>query len=223
MPVKRRQLLISFLVAGALLAAGIGVGVRLAPLPPLPQHVHSPDEDLPIPDFALTDANGQTFDTERLRGRWSVLFFGFTNCPDVCPSTLLTLKQFSAQIKAKNAVAPQIVFVSLDPHRDTPEKLRDFVQFFDPEFVAVTGNQAELRKLALPIGGPYDYEDVDTGDLIRDVTVLPPDKPYQVHHSGSLFFVAPDGNLAAYALPPHDTDKLLATFDIVRKRYERWF
>ena len=178
---------------------------------------------MPLPPFTLRDANGDILDNARLRGKWHVLFFGYVQCPDVCPTTLQTLKQFVAHLTANGLEPPQVVFISLDPQRDTPEQLNDFIRYFDPDFIAATGTLTELRQLALPISGPFDYEDPETGEPIRDPSMLAPGKRYHLHHSGSLFLVTPGVDLAAYMLPPHSVDKLRITYDILRKNDDRWF
>jgi protein SCO1/2 len=92
-----------------------------------------------LPNFSLIDQRGHAFGPAELRGRWSLLFFGYTNCPDYCPTTLAMLAAMEKQLRAGGAaLRPQVVFVSVDAKRDTPAQLARYVPYFDPEFVGVT-------------------------------------------------------------------------------------
>ncbi|HZD53929.1 MAG TPA: SCO family protein, partial [Woeseiaceae bacterium] len=105
------------------------LAARNAGPPPEPQYATPLPEAKPLPDFSLVDQEGRPFTRERLRGRTSLLFFGFTHCPDICPTTLEQLASARQQL-ADEGPAPQIVFVSVDPERDTPEKLAAYVRHF---------------------------------------------------------------------------------------------
>src|ERR1700677_2042573 len=92
-----------------------------------------------LPDFSLIDQEGRAFGPERLKGRWSLVFFGYTNCPDFCPATLATLAAVEKRLRSDQAtVRPQVIFVSVDAKRDTPAQLAKYVPYFDPEFIGVT-------------------------------------------------------------------------------------
>src|SRR2546425_7840579 len=104
----------------------------------------------PLTAFALTDDNNRVFDLARLKGKWSFLFFGFTHCPDVCPTTLAVLAPARENLAKNTAGAEDLpfVFVSVDPNRDTPGKLRQYVEYFDATFLGVTGDKPQIAKLA---------------------------------------------------------------------------
>ncbi len=147
-----------------------------------------------LPDFRLVDARGQAFTPERLKGHWNLLFFGYTHCPDVCPTTLATLRQ-TMQAYRKLGGDPadwQVVFVSVDPQRDSPEQLGRYTRYFDPAFVGVTGAPDELRKLALGVGVVYG----------RVENPKDPDN-YLVDHSASIIAIDPEGREVAVFSPPH--------------------
>src|SRR5258708_13335007 len=92
-----------------------------------------------LPDFSLIDQQGRVFGSADLRGHWSLLFFGYTNCPDLCPTTLTTLAAMQKRLRAAKApVLPQVIFVSVDAKRDTPPQLPKYVPYFDPEFTRLT-------------------------------------------------------------------------------------
>ena len=97
-------------------------------------------------DFSLKDQNGQTFQLGDQRGKLVVMFFGYTNCPDICPTTLLQFKQARAQLDSSGqADRVRFVFVTVDPERDTPDKMKTYLGAIDPGIVGLTGSQAELE------------------------------------------------------------------------------
>lgn len=140
-----------------------------------------------LADFSLVDQDGETFTLQRLRGRWSLLFFGFTYCPDVCPSALYELQQVREGLLNRHPgrEPPQVVLVSVDPERDTPARLGEYLAFFDPAFVGVTGAPEQLKPLALQVGVAYRIEPHEPGAAA-----------YQVDHSAGIFLVNPEGRLA---------------------------
>jgi protein SCO1 len=150
-----------------------------------------------LPDFTLIDHQGRTFTRPDLRGAWSLLFFGYTNCPDVCPATLSMLATVEKRLRAAGAAPrPKVVFVSVDAARDTPAQLARYVPYFDPEFIGVTAkDQPTIEALARDLG----------------VVVLishRPDGTYSVDHSSAIFVVDPSGQLAAILTGPFTVDTL---------------
>src|SRR6266851_4778405 len=108
----------------------------------------------PLAAFAFTDHENRVFDLSRLKGKWSFLFFGYTHCPDICPTTLATLVREHENIVQSAADAKDVhfVFISVDPNRDTAGKLRQYVTYFDTSFLGVTGDNAQLGNLAGQLG-----------------------------------------------------------------------
>jgi protein SCO1 len=160
----------------------------------------------PLPDFALVDQAGTRFDKARLHGHWNVFFFGFTSCPDICPTTLTTLGSFEKSLQDLPATdRPQIVFVSVDPQRDTPDRVGAYVKFFSPTITGITGTPEAIASFADALHVPYA------------VTPLP-DGTYTVDHSSALFLVDPDGALRAVFSAPHDATKLATDFRQVVSR-----
>ena len=161
-----------------------------------------------LADFRLVDQDGEAFSLQQLQGKWSLLFFGFTHCPDVCPSALYDLQQVShtAARSAGHGEALQVIFVSVDPERDAPERLKEYVRFFDPEFLGLTGTPEQLAALAKQIGVAYRIEPHDAGS---------PD--YTVDHSASIMLTDPQGRLYGVFPAPHDAGDiahdLLAVLD----------
>jgi len=141
-----------------------------------------------LKEVALVDTKGQAFTSAQLRGHPTVVFFGFTHCPDVCPTTLAKL----AQVR-KAAALPdlKVLMVSVDPTRDTPDALNQYVQAFDPEFLGVTGTQAAIDKMTSDFGVAVARTNLPGGD-------------YTVDHSAALFLLNANGKLAAVFTPPFD-------------------
>lgn len=162
-----------------------------------------------IADFDLVDQHNEHFSLERFKGRWSLLFFGFTTCPDVCPNTLHQLQLARrAMIEANPAgPLPQIYLVSVDPGRDTPSKLAAYLEYFDPAFVGLTGADEQLQALAYQLGVAYFIEPHEPGDL-----------EYNVDHSASLLLLNPDAQLLGVLPPPHEASAIAqAVMTVIRQ------
>lgn len=146
----------------------------------------------PLPPMAFIDQQGQPFGLEQLRGHWSILFFGFTSCPDVCPMTLALLAQVEKKLADLPAEQrPHIVLVSVDPQRDTPERLAQYVKSFSPTFTGITGEQSAVQEFALKMGVPVAISEQPGGN-------------YTVDHSAAIFVVDPSGALRALSSTPHE-------------------
>lgn len=137
-----------------------------------------------------------------LRGHWSMLFFGYTNCPDFCPTTLTTLAAVRKRLRADGApVLPDVVFVSVDAKRDTPAQLAKYVPKFDPDFIGLTAaDQPSIEAFAKKLGVA--------------VRILPAaDGNYMVDHSGVIFVLNPDARLAAILTGPFGVDAMRGDFE----------
>lgn len=151
----------------------------------------------PLPPMALVDHDNRPFDTNRLRGGWSMVFFGFTSCPDACPTTMTALAattKMLADLPAEQR--PRVVLISVDPERDTPERLGGYVKAFDPAFIGVTGTKAAIDELAQRMGVLAATRPLDGGN-------------YTVDHTTSVFLIDPDGALRALFSAPQ-TPQLVA-------------
>ncbi len=155
-----------------------------------------------IADFALTDHHSQPFSLADLRGKWSLIFFGFTNCPDVCPGTLFELQKVNESLQQQlgtNNKRPQILFISVDPERDTAAKLEQYLAYFDPEFIGITAEPEQLQPLTRQLGIAYRVEEHEPGA-----------PRYDVAHSASILLTDPQGRLFGIFTPPHDAKKISA-------------
>lgn len=144
--------------------------------------------------FELVDESGAAATLETLRGRPTLLFFGFTRCPDVCPATLALV---AAARRKAGLEALRVVLVSVDPERDTPERLRAYVHAFDPGFRALTGSAEQIARLARQLG-------------VAAARVPLPGGDYTVDHSAALLWLDADARLAAIFTPPLQVDTLAA-------------
>ena len=161
----------------------------------------------PLTAFELTDHQNRVFDLASLKGKWSFLFFGFTHCPDICPTTLAILARARDKI-AKSAVGAediQLVFISVDPNRDTADKLKQYVTYFQATFLGVTGDDAQIGNLAGQLGAAYQ------------VAITPGMENYPVYHSAAVFLVDPQARYHAVFTPPLDAEVISARFKVVRE------
>lgn len=153
-----------------------------------------------VGEFSLQDARGGAFDAARLRGHWTLMFFGFTHCPDVCPTTLATLKSVRGLLHDLPAFdqAAQVVFVSVDAVRDTPVALRAYVDYFDPGFIAATAPPAGLNELTRRLG--ILYAKVETADPAQ----------YTFDHTASILLIGPEQQFLGVFSPPHSATDIAA-------------
>jgi protein SCO1 len=128
----------------------------------------------------------EPFSNTNLQGAWTILAFGFTTCPDICPTTLTEIETALKPIPNK----PRVVMVSVDPERDTDEVLREYVQYFDPSFVGATADIAVLEKFAANLGALFEKEATGTGPM-----------DYTMAHTATIYLINPDGNVAAMIRP----------------------
>lgn len=202
-------------VAIAALAAGLYFGPftldRATDSPQL-QYLQQYPQPRDLPDFSLSDQHQQPFAKQQLLQHWTLTFVGYTFCPDICPTTLAELSRIYPQLKSFNSTAPlQVLFLSVDPARDTAQRLREYVSFFNPEFIAATGEHSQLFPLVRAMGMMYSMAETK-------------DNPnYLVDHSASVVLINPQGQvvgrfrpqLAAGQLAVTDAQQILADLPLV--------
>jgi protein SCO1/2 len=163
-------------------------------------------QPIPVPDAKLTQMSGQPFGKKDLIGKWTFLYFGYTLCPDVCPTELSALAEVADLLRSKGVQARwQEVFVSVDPERDTPEQLGKFVSYFDPKIIAATGEQTELRIMAQPIGVGWEKAALPTVDG-------KPAGSYLINHTTSILLINPDGAMVGVFPTPHNPEAMVKAF-----------
>ena len=182
--------LIFAIVLGSALAAGIFVATRMNEPAEMQAAFLIPIPDS-IPDFSLLDQTGQDVNADTFRGQWDLVFFGFTNCPDVCPMTLQILANVRRELMDAGAqVLPRIVLVSVDPERDTPEILGQYVDYFGEGSLGLTGEIEGIRTLTAALG--IYFEKAPTSDT-----------DYGVDHSAAVLVINPKGEFSALFSAPH--------------------
>lgn len=155
-------------------------------------------QERPVVAFKMTDKNGQTFTEEGFKGQWNYVFFGFTSCGYICPTTLKTLAD-AIRVLEQNDQAEDVrgIFISTDPDRDSVEKVKNYVEGFHPQLQGIRGDIKELSKLTRQLGVIF----VKTDN---------PDDPdnYDMEHSAQILVVNPEGEFAAVLSPPHTSEAL---------------
>lgn len=157
--------------------------------------------------FTLIDHRGEAFTERRLEGRWTLLFFGFTHCPDICPTTLSFLAQLQSQLESTEAADTQVIMLTVDPARDTVGVLANYVPYFDPEFLGVTGEFIDVLNVARAFNSPF-----------RKVTEA--DGSYQVDHSANVMLINPRGDFHGFFRAPLDLAKFKVTYRSARYFWE---
>lgn len=198
------------IVLPALIVAALAAGL-LAMWPPsghtpqIPGFVYP--EPRAIPPFKLTQHDGAPFEAATLKGNWSFVFFGYTYCPDVCPTTLAELNRTQQLLEDKGLDASnRYFFVSVDPKRDTPERLAEYVVHFNKKFVGVTGEAQALQQFTHPIGVAYGFPEGTDGER------------YGVDHSSVVALFGPDARLHAIFTAPHRADAMADGFRRILQR-----
>ena len=165
--------------------------------------------------FQLSDHNHQRYDNRRLAGQWNVLFFGYTHCPDICPTVMQDMaKVYNEYTKQQDAKDLQVVFVSVDPNRDSLKLLKDYVSYFNPNFLGVTGERRQIDALSKSVGAMYDFEDGISGELLTDEQVVGK-QGYKVNHYAAIILINPQGEMVAHIYPPHDLQRVVNALGLI--------
>ncbi len=208
------------LIAIAVLAAGLGMWVAQKNAPrtaavSLPDGVNATvlSTPRPISPFTLVDHHNQPFTLENLKHKWTFLFFGYTRCPDICPTTLATLDAVDAKLRKQpqDHENMQVVFVSVDPERDPPEHLAQFVPYFNKDFIGATGTPEEIKALTAQLGVMYVRSAAPNESN--------PDN-YWIDHTASILLVDPEARLHALFSAPHDPAAIAAAFAAIRRHHD---
>lgn len=182
----RRLPIVLAIFAAVAAGAGLALCERGSARPVLRAGTALPEPRF-LPDFALSDQAGRPFAPASLKGRWSLVFTGFTHCPDVCPTTLALMASLRRRL-ARDDI--QFVFVSVDPERDTPAVIANYLGHFDAKLVGATGSRGEMERFTAGLGLAQVRNPGVGGE-------------YSVDHSTALVLIDPDGKLAGYFQAPH--------------------
>lgn len=191
---------------GTLLAAGIWVSMSVFNAPePRPTIATILPVHAEVPSFSLLDQRGETINEDVFKGQWDLVFFGFTHCPDVCPITLNILNAAKERLRqAGEAPLPRIVLVSVDPERDTPDKMSDYVKNFGDDNLGITGDVGEIRKLTDSLGIFFEKRGTDN-------------ESYTVDHSAVVIVIDPDGRFRALFGSPHTIENYVHDLPLIVK------
>jgi len=162
---------------------------------------------VPLQPFSLIDQNNKPFTLKQLHNKSTLIFFGYTSCPDICPTTLATLNQIYKKLKGtlsyKNL---NIVFISVDPQRDTTDNLREYMKYFNKDFLGVTGNKDDIDLFIKQFNAAY---------IIEEKTL---DEDYQISHASSIFLVSPQADIIASFSPPHNSKTIISQLVMINER-----
>jgi len=162
-----------------------------------------------LPEFHLTTHKHEPFTLATFNRKWTFLFFGYTYCPDICPSALILLKDVYTDLEKHGDVDnAQVMFVSVDGKRDTPEQLSGYVPYFHPAFIGASGRKEEVDTLGKPLGVAYHVK--EEGREANN---------YLIDHSASVYLIDPLGRLRAIFPPPHDPQVIVSDFRLIRNKY----
>lgn len=213
---KKLRHITLLLIVGAI---SLGVGVWLSKLKQqqtaaIPEDLSATVLDKPrtLSPFKLVDHHNKPFTQDSFKGQWSYLFFGYTHCPDVCPLALKVMQVAWKSIPKTDAVGHPVkmYFVSVDPDRDSSKLLKDYVTYFNPEFVGLTGDADQIDIFTNQLGILYGFEDREKDS-----------ENYLVNHSAQFLLINPKGQLQAVISPPHDAAKIAAELEKIFKYYEQ--
>ena len=169
----------------------------------IPQHATRLSQPAPLPQFSMLDQNGSEFNKESFSGHWSLVFFGFTHCPDICPATLQQLAVARSRVlTAGENGFPNIVFISVDPERDTPEVMANYVSHFGDGIIGVTGQLDELRKFTSALGIYFEKSVDESGN-------------YSVDHSAVVIVVNRRAEFHALFSAPHKIDHFVNDLPLI--------
>ncbi len=159
-------------------------------------------------EINLIDHRGEAFTRDRFEGKWTLVFFGFTYCPDICPTTMAFLDKFMGALEGTEVEDTQVVMVSVDPARDTVEQLAGYVPFFNPEFIGVTGEFLDIHRFATALNTPFRK-------------VPGQDENYLIDHSANVVLINPRGDYHGFFKTPLDLAKMKVTYRSARHLWER--
>jgi protein SCO1/2 len=159
-------------------------------------------------DIKLVDHRGQAFGRDRFTERWSLVFFGFTHCPDICPTTMAFLDQLMGELEGTESEDTQVVMVSVDPARDTVQQLASYVPYFNEEFIGVTGDFLDVHRFATALNTPFRK-------------VPGQGENYAVDHSSNVVLINPKGDYHGFFKAPLDLANMKITYRSARVHFDR--
>ena len=167
------------------------------------------DHGKPISEFQLVDHEGKEFTQNTFKGQWNLVYFGFTKCPYICPMTMREIKKTYENLTLSNGKPfPKVVMISVDPAHDTPELMKKYVKSFNKDFVGVTGDSKQIKKLSREMGVVY----MQTQNKKNP-------KEYTIDHSGVILIVNPKGEVQGFFSMPHKNHVIAKEFVVIRDHF----
>ncbi len=158
-----------------------------------------------VSQFTMLDSNEREITEKFLEGTWNLVFFGFTHCPDVCPSTLSTLKIAEQTLREEKIFdRSNIIFVSVDTHRDDPSLVKQYLSNFSNSFIGIMGEKSEVKKLGDSLGAVFYQRKMNDGEIIID-------------HSSSLFILSPENELLGVLTQPFSSKDVIKRYKKLRE------
>lgn len=153
----------------------------------------------PLSDFTLRTQHGDKFDIGNLRGHWSWMFFGYTDCPDICPTTLHTLNRIADKMAGQQEA--QFIFVSIDPDHDSPERMQSYLRTVAPKLIGLSGSADQAAGLARELGIAHQNAANSGG----------------IEHTAAILLLDPQARRVAVFTPPHDAEALIRRYEAIRQ------
>ena len=162
-----------------------------------------PSDYKQVPPFALLDTNGDVATQNILSSKWSMLFFGYTNCPDICPLTLSIVSSVTEELANKSISQPQVVFVTVDPERDTTDHLDGYLKHFNSDFIGITGDVERLSDWVSSMGISFKRHNEEDTSF------------YTVDHSATILLIDPENRIRGSFNTPLDVNTIVSDYQTI--------
>ena len=166
-----------------------------------------------ITPFKLVNHLGNEFSNDNLTGHWSIVFVGYTHCPDICPTTLNLMSEVDRELSLQKMNPPHVIFLTIDPERDTPKVMNSYIEYFNAEFTGLTGSLANIEKFTKNLNAVYRKSPGLGGEITKD--------DYLMDHSSALMLINPQGNLQSILTAPHTLGNIIDSFIKSRAYYSK--
>lgn len=171
-----------------------------------------------LSNFSLIDQDNNQFSNVNFTGNWNLVFFGFTSCPDICPITMAELDRLSRQWDERTSgELPRVIFATVDPDTDTPERMKEYLEDFNPEFIGLTGNRSSLARFADELFVAFGESEKTELQLSEHSMHNNPANAsdYVIDHSSHISVIDPNGDLLAVMRPPHRAKDILESLRLI--------
>jgi len=202
------------IIAIAAMVAGLWLAQTTQQEPIKPPGIHGaiyPSEKNILP-FQLNNQHSESFTEQNLKGQWSLIFVGYTHCPDVCPTTLTLMNDVSQRMTAMKYIVPRIIFLSIDPERDTSDVIKQYVEYFNADFIGLTGAIEQINRFSQNLNAVYRKAPGLSGEITAD--------DYLMDHSSALMLINPNGHMQSVLTTPHTPENVIDSILKSQSYYE---